>query len=55
MDDALSTLEEAVQANPEESIVRPPTLICGGDLQRKIGQSEMAEADFREAISLGQR
>ena len=55
IDDALITIEEALQANPEELVFRPNTLTCRGDLQLKIGRTELAEADFREAIALAQK
>ena len=53
-DDALSTIEEALQANPEELFFRPNALTCRGELRLKLGQTELAEADFREAIALAQ-
>jgi tetratricopeptide (TPR) repeat protein len=53
--DALSTLHDALQANPEEIVFRPDILSCRGELRLKIGQSELAEADFREAIALAQK
>jgi len=55
IDDALITIEEALQANPEELVYRPNTLICRGELRFKVGQPELAEADFREAIALAQK
>jgi tetratricopeptide (TPR) repeat protein len=55
IDDALMTIEEALQANPEELIFRPNALTCRGDLRFKVGQTELAEADFREAIALAQK
>jgi predicted ATPase len=54
-DDALSTIEEALQANPEELVFRPNTLTCRGELRLKRGQTELAEADFREAIGLARK
>jgi len=53
--DALSTIEEALQANPQEVTYRPNILSCRGDLQLKIGRAELAESDFREAIALAQK
>jgi class 3 adenylate cyclase/tetratricopeptide (TPR) repeat protein len=53
--DALSTIEDALQANPQEMIFRPNILTCRGELQFKIGRAELAEADFREAIALAQK
>ena len=53
--DALSTIEDALQANPEEVTFRPNILTCRGELRLKIGRAELAEADFREAIALAQK
>jgi predicted negative regulator of RcsB-dependent stress response len=55
IDDALSTIEDALQANPEEAVYRPNILNCRGELRLKIGQTELAEADFHEAIALAQK
>ena len=55
IDDALVTIEEALNANPEELVFRPNILTCRGDLRLKISQPKLAEADFREAITLAQR
>src|SRR5208282_2060975 len=54
-DDALTTLDEALTANPEELVFRPNILKWRGDLRLKIGQTELAEADFREAIRLARQ
>ena len=43
------------QANPEELVYRPNALTCRGELRLKLGQTELAEADFREAIALAQK
>ncbi len=53
--DALCTIEDALQANPEEVFCRPQTLMCRGELRLKQEQTELAEADFRDAIALAQR
>ncbi|HTJ08880.1 MAG TPA: adenylate/guanylate cyclase domain-containing protein [Candidatus Binataceae bacterium] len=53
--DALITIEDALRANPEELVFRPNILICRGELRLKLGQTGLAEADFREAIALAQR
>ncbi len=50
--DALATVEQALQANPDELAHRPETLRLRGELRLKHGQTELAEADFREAIAL---
>jgi len=55
IDDALSTLEDALQANPEELIFQPNILTRRGELRLKIGHLELAEADFREAIDRAQK
>jgi tetratricopeptide (TPR) repeat protein len=55
LEDALITIEKALQANPEELVYRPDALICRGELRLKLGQTELAEADFREAIALAQK
>jgi tetratricopeptide (TPR) repeat protein len=55
LDAALCTIEEALQANQEELVFRPNVLTCRGELRFKRGQPELAEADFREAIALGQQ
>ena len=52
--DALETVEQALQANPDELVYRPETLRLRGELRLKQGQTELAEADFREAIALAQ-
>jgi tetratricopeptide (TPR) repeat protein len=50
--DALETVEQALQVNPNELIYRPETLRLRGELRLKQGQTELAETDFREAIAL---
>jgi tetratricopeptide (TPR) repeat protein len=55
IDDALVTIEEALQANPEELVFRPNILTCRGELRFQIGRIESAEVDFREAIALAQK
>jgi tetratricopeptide (TPR) repeat protein len=50
--EALDTIEAALEANPEERVFRPNTLRYRGELQLKLGQSELAEADFRDAIAM---
>jgi tetratricopeptide (TPR) repeat protein len=54
-DDALITIEDAPRANPEELVFRANILICRGELRLRLGQTELAEADFREAIALAQK
>jgi tetratricopeptide (TPR) repeat protein len=55
LNEALGTIEEALQANPEELVFRPNVLTCRGELRFKLGQPELAETDFREAIALAQK
>jgi class 3 adenylate cyclase/tetratricopeptide (TPR) repeat protein len=55
IDDALVTIEEALQANPQELAYRPDALTCRGELRLTVGQTELAEADFRAAIALAQK
>ena len=53
--DALRTIDDALQANPQELFLRPETLRVRGELRLRQGDSGLAEADFREAISLAQK
>jgi tetratricopeptide (TPR) repeat protein len=53
--DALATVEQALQANPDELVYRPETLRLRGELRLKQGQTELAEADFRGSIALAQK
>jgi len=55
IEDALITIEEALQANPEQLVYRPNVLTCRGELRLKQGHTELAEADFRDAIALAHR
>jgi predicted ATPase len=55
LDGALCTIEEALQANPEELVFRPNVLTFRGELRLKLGRTELAEADFHEAIALAQK
>jgi hypothetical protein len=41
--------------NPEELVYRPNALTCRGELRLRVGQAELAETDFREAIALAQK
>jgi tetratricopeptide (TPR) repeat protein len=52
--DALETVESALQMNPDELLFRPEALTIRGALRFKQAQAELAETDFREAISLAQ-
>jgi tetratricopeptide (TPR) repeat protein len=53
--DALETVEHALKANPDELTHRPEILRLRGELRLKQGQTELAEADFGEAIALAQK
>jgi len=53
--EALDTVELALEGNPEELVFRPNTLWYRGALRLKMGQNELAEADFRDAIRMAQR
>jgi class 3 adenylate cyclase/tetratricopeptide (TPR) repeat protein len=55
VDDALATVEQALQANPDELVGRPENLRRRGELHLTQGQTELAEADFGEAIALAQK
>jgi class 3 adenylate cyclase/tetratricopeptide (TPR) repeat protein len=52
--DALATLEQALDANPDELFYRPEALRLRGEMRFKQGQTELAETDFRVAIELAQ-
>jgi tetratricopeptide (TPR) repeat protein len=54
LDEALETAEQALRANPHELVSRPETLALRGELRLQQGKTELAEADFREAIALAQ-
>jgi tetratricopeptide (TPR) repeat protein len=55
LDDALATIEQALEVSPEELIFRPRAFIVRGELRLKIGQVAVAEGDFREAITLARK
>jgi len=55
IDDALVTIEETLQSSHHELVFQPHALNLRGELRLKLGQTEMAEADFREAIALAQK
>src|SRR5215468_1604584 len=54
-DEALDTMELALKENAEELVFRPNTLRYRGTLRLKVGQNELAEADFLDAITMAQR
>jgi tetratricopeptide (TPR) repeat protein len=53
--EALETVEQALQVNPDELLNRPETLRLRGELRLKLAQTELAECDFRESIALAQK
>ena len=53
--DALETVEQALRLNPSEIHYRPEALRLRGELQRKLGHIDLAEADFHASIELAQR
>jgi len=53
--EALGTIEDALRANQEERWYQPEMLRVRGELRLKIGQTELAETDFREAIAVAQK
>jgi len=55
IDDALASIEEALQANQEERYYQPNILTFRGELRLKQRQPQLAEADFREVIILAQK
>jgi predicted ATPase len=48
-------VQQALQVNPDELSARPEMLRLRGEIRLKLGQSEHAEADFREASGLAQQ
>ena len=54
-DEALDTMELALKENAEELVFRPNTLRYRGSLRLEVGQSELAEEDFLDAITMAQR
>ena len=54
--EALDTIEQALSTDPKElQFHRPEALRLRGELRLKQGQTELAEAGFREAIALAQK
>jgi class 3 adenylate cyclase/tetratricopeptide (TPR) repeat protein len=51
---ARESLEQALQANPEELLYRPEALRLRGELHLKTGEDQLAEINFREAITSAQ-
>jgi tetratricopeptide (TPR) repeat protein len=60
VDEALITVEQALQTNPDELLHRPEALRLRGELRLKSTagrktRAELAEGDFREAIELARK
>jgi class 3 adenylate cyclase/tetratricopeptide (TPR) repeat protein len=53
--EALATIEQVLEANPEERLFRPEALSLQAELRVKLGQSGAAEAGFHEAIDLARK
>ena len=52
LEEAYKTACEALEANPQERIVRPETFQIKARLENTMGQKDAAETDFRQAIAL---
>jgi tetratricopeptide (TPR) repeat protein len=50
--DALETVEQALNFNPQETVCRPETLRIRGEIRSKQAGLQLAEADFRDSIAL---
>jgi DNA-binding winged helix-turn-helix (wHTH) protein/tetratricopeptide (TPR) repeat protein len=50
--DGLRTVAEALSVNPDERYWLPETLRVRGDIRRRQGEEELAEADLRDAIAM---
>jgi len=53
--DALATVEQALQTNLDLLSPRPEMLRLRGELRLMLGQTQLAEFGFREAIALAQK
>ncbi|MEQ1755897.1 MAG: tetratricopeptide repeat protein [Micropepsaceae bacterium] len=53
--EALATVDLFLKDYPEHVIVRPNGLQLRGALRLKLGQTERAESDFRDALELARR
>jgi class 3 adenylate cyclase/tetratricopeptide (TPR) repeat protein len=54
-EDALVAVEDALSFNPQELAYRPEGLLARGNLRFKLGQTDLAVADFTDAIALAQK
>jgi predicted ATPase len=53
--EAVSTIQDALQVNPQEIVFRPQMLRLRGELLLELNQPGPAETDFREAIAQAQK
>jgi predicted ATPase len=53
--EALATIEQVLEANPEERLFRPEALSLQAELRVKLGEAGPAEAGLHEAIALAQK
>jgi tetratricopeptide (TPR) repeat protein len=53
--EALSTVERALHLNPDENAFRPGALTFRAELRLQLGQPELAQEGFHEAIALAKR
>jgi class 3 adenylate cyclase/tetratricopeptide (TPR) repeat protein len=51
IDDALETIEQILEKEPDEAFFLPITATLRGELHIKRGRSKLAKADFREALA----
>jgi class 3 adenylate cyclase/tetratricopeptide (TPR) repeat protein len=49
---AFETIEQALNFNPDEHVYRPEALRIRGEVRLKQGDLQLAEADFRDSISM---
>jgi class 3 adenylate cyclase/tetratricopeptide (TPR) repeat protein len=54
LDDALTTIHQALEVHPDELVDRPETFRVRGELLLKKKQFQLAETSFREALALAQ-
>ncbi|WP_128891362.1 AAA family ATPase [Erythrobacter sp. HKB08] len=53
-EEAMATIEDALNANPQERVIRPQSLIVRGRFHEEAGRHDEAEADFAHALSLAE-
>ncbi|HEY1447105.1 MAG TPA: hypothetical protein VGF33_01080, partial [Caulobacteraceae bacterium] len=52
LDEAFANLEESLTFNPQEQVYRPAAITYRGELRLLRGDVDLADADFRQAITL---